>query len=105
MNDLDNFRYLPIKEKESVLLSEGKLICSLRSHGLRITLYCLFGRYVEVFHEETNDKIVGVRILEDKRRLRFYARNLDIRFLLGQSLLGMLIMFNYVTEEMLMMAS
>jgi hypothetical protein len=101
MKDLDNFRYLPIKEKKKVLESEGKYICSLQSHGLTITLYCLHNHFVEVFQNGT-EKLVGIRILEDKKRLRFYARNLDLRFLLNQSLFGFLIMA--ANQEILKMA-
>jgi hypothetical protein len=103
MKDLDNFTFLPIEEKESVLRSEGKKICSLESHGLRITLYCLHSKFVEVFNEVSSDKLVGVRILENKQRLRFYARNLDIRFLLGQSLLAFTLFLNIVTEKIEML--
>lgn len=88
MKDLENFRYLPIKEKAEILSTHAKLICQLNSHGLRISLHCYQNHFIEVFKEVNTDKLVGVRILEDKKRLRFYARNLDLRFLLGQSLLS-----------------
>jgi hypothetical protein len=103
MKDLDNFRYLPIKEKKEILDTQGKNICSLNSHGLTISLYCLDKHFVEVFQE--GNKLVGVRILEDKKRLRFYARNLDLRFLLNQSLLGILFLVGQAHQEILKYAA
>ncbi|MDF2438662.1 MAG: hypothetical protein K0Q95_3038 [Bacteroidota bacterium] len=103
MKDLDNFRYLPIKEKKGILDTEGKNICSLNSHGLTITLYCLHNHFVEVFQE--GNKLVGVRILEDKKRLRFYARNLDLRFLLNQSILSLFFMVGQAHQELIKYAA
>ncbi|MCE3278584.1 MAG: hypothetical protein K0S44_775 [Bacteroidetes bacterium] len=104
MKDLENFRYLPIKEKADILSKEAKIICSLKSHGLVLTLYCYNKHFVEVFNDVKTGKLVGVRILEDMSRLRFYARNLDLNFLLGQSLLGFAYAFYAAQNELLKMA-
>jgi hypothetical protein len=96
ISELDNFRYLPISEKAALLHSKGKQICSLKSHGLKITLYCFNSCYVEVFNELDHDKLVGVRILENKKRLRFYARHFDLRDLLNQSITSLLILLSFI---------
>lgn len=105
MKDLENFRYLPIKEKAVILSKEAKVICSLQSHGLILTLYCYNKHFVEVFNDVKTGKLVGVRILEDMKRLRFYARNLDLDFLLGQSLLGFVFVLYTAQEELIKIAS
>jgi hypothetical protein len=95
MENLDNFRYLPISEKATILRQEGKYITTISSHGLDISLYYFCGLYVEVFHVRLSGKLVAVRILEDKKRLGAYARQIDIHTLLKQSLLGLLMFSSY----------
>jgi hypothetical protein len=104
MKDLENFRYLPIKEKAAILAREGKIICSLQSHGLMLILYSYKKHFVEVFNDGKTGKLVGVRILEDITRLRFYARNLDLNFLLKQSLLAFACVLYTAQDELLKMA-
>jgi hypothetical protein len=95
MENLDNFRYLPIEEKAEILRQDGKYITTIGSHGLDISLYYYGGLYVEVFHSRASKRLVGVRILEDKKRLGAYARQIDIHTLLKQSLLGLLMFTSY----------
>ncbi|MCW3070449.1 MAG: hypothetical protein JWO44_339 [Bacteroidetes bacterium] len=87
MKDLENFKYLPIEQKAKILESEGKFICSVYSHGLKISLYGWEGWYMEEFHTINNNKLVAIRILEDKKRLKFYTKNIDLKTLLNQSIL------------------
>ncbi|HEY0029669.1 MAG TPA: hypothetical protein VGC65_02835 [Bacteroidia bacterium] len=95
METSDNFRYLPIEEKAALLKQEGKYVTTMDSHGLKISLYAYKGMYVEVFNVKINDKLVAVRILDDKKRLGFYSRNVDLQTLLNQSLLGLLLFSSY----------
>jgi hypothetical protein len=95
MENSDNFRYLPINEKEALLKQEGKYITAIESHGLKILLYYYQGIYAEVFYTKVNGKLVAVRILDDKKRLGAYARHIDIQTLLRQSLLGLLMFSSY----------
>ena len=95
MEHMENFKYLPITEKAALLKQEGKYVTTIESHGLIISLYAYNGVYVEIFTVKINGKLVAVRILDDKKRLGSYARNIDIETLLKQSLLGLLIFSSY----------
>ncbi|MFL5763849.1 MAG: hypothetical protein ACJ77K_07900 [Bacteroidia bacterium] len=95
MENTDNFRYLPIDQKEALLKQEGKYITSIDSHGLQVSLYYYAGLYVEAFYAKAKNKLVAVRILEDKKRLGAYSRHIDIQTLLNQSLLGLLMFSSY----------
>jgi|ERR1043165_3465873 hypothetical protein len=95
MENLDNFRYLPISEKARILKEEGKYIITVESHGLKISLYYYSGIYAEVFHAKINDRLVAVRIIDDKKRLGAYSRHIDIQTLISQSLLGLLMFSSY----------
>ena len=86
MKNLENFKYLPIKEKAFLVKSEGKYLATIESLGLKISLYVYDGTYVEIFNVIVNDKLVAVRILDDKKRLSLYSRNIDLKILLNQSL-------------------
>lgn len=95
MKNLENFKYLPIKEKAELLKQEGKFITTIESHGLIISLYAFEGMYVEVFKAKTDEKLVAVRILEDKKRLGLYSRHVDLQTLLSQSLWSLLLFSSY----------
>ena len=95
METIENFRYLPINEKEAVLKKAGKYLTTIESHGLQVSLYYYEGLYVEAFHVKLNGKLVAVRIIEDKKRLGAYSRHVDIKTLLNQSLLGLLMFSSY----------
>jgi hypothetical protein len=97
MKNLENFKYLPIKQKAEILESEGKFICSVCSHGLKISLYGWEGWYIEEFHSTSNNKLVAIRILEDKKRLKFYTRGLDLQALLNQSIFFMVFILELKT--------
>jgi hypothetical protein len=88
MKKLENFKFLPIDEKVVILEEEGKFICTVHSHGLKISLYGWEGTYVEVFRNGSNDKLVAVRVMEDRNRLHFYARQIDLKVLLNQSIVS-----------------
>lgn len=86
MKNLEHFRYLSLEIKAEILETEGRYVTSVKSHNLIISLYGYAGAYVEVFRT-TYNKLVAIRILEDKKRLRLYTKNIDIQTLLNQSLL------------------
>jgi replication fork clamp-binding protein CrfC len=77
---------MPLFAKAEILETAGSFITSVKSHNLLISLYAYAGVYVEVFHS-ISKKLVAIRILEDKKRLRLYTKNIDIQTLLNQSLL------------------
>jgi hypothetical protein len=96
----DNFRYLPIEQKAEILESEGKFICAVNSHGLKISLYVWDNCFIEKFDTITKNKLVGIRILEDKKRLKFYARHFDLQVLLKQSINCGLGILSYAEKEL-----
>lgn len=101
MSSLDNFKYLPIKQKAEILEAEGKFLCTVNLHGLRISLYAWEGLYIEEFHSMSTKKLVAIRILEDKKRLKFYARHIDLQVLLNQSIICFLLLLGTAEKELL----
>lgn len=95
MENLENFKFLPINEKAELLKQEGKYVTTIESHGLIISLYAYQGLYVEVFTVKINGKLVAVRVLDDKKKLGSYARHVDIQTLLKQSLMGLMLFSSY----------
>lgn len=101
MKNLDNFKYLPIKQKAEILETEGKFLCAVHSHGLRISLYGWEGHYIEEFHTINKNKLIAIRILEDKTRLKFYARHIDLQVLLNQSIICFLLVLSTAEKELM----
>lgn len=95
MENLENFKFLPINEKAELLKQEGKYVTTIESHGLIISLYAYQGLYVEIFNVKINGKLVAVRVLDDKKKLGSYARQVDIQTLLKQSLMGLMLFSSY----------
>ncbi len=94
MKTHDNFKYLPIKEKAEILEDEGKFICEITAYGLKISLYTLDGLFVEVFRAPGTGLLVAVRILEDKKRFRLYAKHIELKDLLNQSITCFLLAYS-----------
>jgi hypothetical protein len=82
MIDPEAFTALPLDEKIEILWYYGEFLESISEGKFDVSLYELYGFYVEVFYHLNSDSLVNVKVIEDNAQLERYTASINIDELL-----------------------
>lgn len=74
----ETYDALPLDEKVEILWYYGEFIESIAEGKFDVSLYELYGFYVEVFYHLNSDSLINVKVVEDDGQLERYTSSVDI---------------------------
>jgi hypothetical protein len=82
MIESEAFSALPLDERIEILWYYGEFIESISEGKFDVSLYELYGFYVEVFYHLNSDSLVNVKVIDNDGQLERYTSSIDIDELL-----------------------
>jgi hypothetical protein len=72
------YNSLPLEDKAEMLCHQGDLIVAVATNEYDVSLYILDGEYIELYYSISCNRISEIKIIQDHKRLEFYAQNIDL---------------------------